>query len=62
VAQAGELSAMQLQAQMDELRAVADALWGDWRPRPPDVHGWPKTLLVRYAPDRDMTVRWKAVS
>jgi hypothetical protein len=31
--------AAKLQAQMDELRAVADALWGDWRPRPPDVHG-----------------------
>jgi hypothetical protein len=24
---------LQLQAQMDELRAVADALWGDWRPK-----------------------------
>jgi len=24
---------MQLQAQMDELRAMADALWGDWRPK-----------------------------
>jgi hypothetical protein len=25
--------AAKLQAQTDELRAVADALWGDWRPR-----------------------------
>jgi hypothetical protein len=24
---------MQLQAQMGELRAMADALWGDWRPK-----------------------------
>jgi hypothetical protein len=24
---------MQLYAQMDELRAMADALWGDWRPK-----------------------------
>ena len=25
--------AMQLQVQMEELRAMADALWGDWRPK-----------------------------
>jgi hypothetical protein len=31
--------AAKLQAQMDELRAVADALWGDWRPKPPRVQG-----------------------
>ena len=26
-------------AAMDELRAMADALWGDWRPKPPKVQG-----------------------
>jgi hypothetical protein len=31
--------ALQMQEQMAELRAIADALWGDWRPRPPRVQG-----------------------
>src|SRR6516164_595682 len=31
--------ALQMMAAMDELRAMADALWGDWRPRPPRVQG-----------------------
>jgi hypothetical protein len=25
--------ALQLQVMMDDLRALADALWGDWRPK-----------------------------
>jgi hypothetical protein len=35
--------ALQLQAQMDDLRAMADALWGVWRPRPSRALG-PQTL------------------
>jgi hypothetical protein len=31
--------ALQLMALMDELRSVADALWGDARPKPPRVQG-----------------------
>jgi hypothetical protein len=31
--------ALQMQEQMAELRAIADALWGDWRPKPPRVQG-----------------------
>ena len=32
---------LELQAHMDDLRAMADALWGDWRPTPPRVQGLP---------------------
>ena len=38
-----------LQAQMDQLRAIADELWGDWRPRPPDVHGLSAHALSSFA-------------
>jgi hypothetical protein len=31
--------ALQLQEHMDQLRMVADALWGDRRPKPPKVQG-----------------------
>jgi hypothetical protein len=34
--------AAKLQAQMDVLRAIADELWGDWRPKPPRVQGLPR--------------------
>jgi hypothetical protein len=33
--------ALQMMAAMDELRAMTDALWGDWRPKPPRVQGPP---------------------
>ena len=33
--------ALEMQQHMDELRAMADALWGDWRPTPPRVQGLP---------------------
>ena len=32
---------LELQAHMDDLRGMADALWGDWRPKPPRVRGSP---------------------
>jgi hypothetical protein len=34
--------ALEMQQHMDELRAMADALWGEWRPKPPRVQGNPK--------------------
>jgi hypothetical protein len=34
--------ALQMMAAMDELRAMADVLWGDRRPKPPKVQGYPK--------------------
>ena len=34
--------ALPMMAAMDELRAMADALWGDWRARPPKVQGFPE--------------------
>jgi hypothetical protein len=34
--------ALELQEHMAQLRAMADALWGDWRPKPPKVQGFPE--------------------
>ena|SRR6516164_2696551 len=43
--------ALKLEAMMDELRRVADALWGDWRPKPPRLQGPP--LSARTPPQTD---------
>jgi hypothetical protein len=43
--------ALQMMAAMDELRAMADALWGDRRPKPPRVQGPP--LSARTPPQTD---------
>jgi hypothetical protein len=35
-----------MMAAMDELRAMADALWGDWRPKLDEVRAYPELLAL----------------